>query len=53
MMPQNEPKSNCFAIDPSKAYEYVVPKGSRYQISIDGKPVETGDGPIKIYSVEE
>jgi len=52
-MPQNEPKANCFAIDPHKAYEYVVPKGSRYAVMVDGKAVETGDGPIKIYTVEE
>ena len=52
-MPQNEPKPNCFAIDPSKAYEYVVPKGSRYAVMVDGKAVETGDGLVKIYTVEE
>ena len=53
MMPQNEPKPNCFAIDPSKAYEYVVPKGSGYSVWVKGVRVEEGIGPIKIYTVEE
>lgn len=52
-MPQNQPKPNCFAIEIEKTYEYVVPKGSRYTVSVDGKAVETGDGPVKIYTVEE
>lgn len=52
-MPQNQPIPNCFSVDVDKTYEYVVSKGSRYSVLIDGKAVEIGDGPIKIYTVEE
>jgi hypothetical protein len=51
-MNQNEPKPNCFAIDPHKAYEYVVPGGVKYSVIIDGKVEEAYIGPIKIYTVD-
>jgi hypothetical protein len=49
-MRQVEPKPNCVAIIAENSYLYEVPDGVKYSVSIGGKVVESGEGPVKIYT---